>query len=67
MGGKFRRSSNEFRFAFVNLDLLEFHLGKFVRLTKKKKSPRVNHVWLIPLQLRHVQTKQNIREKVKGK
>lgn len=37
MGGKFRRSSNEFRFAFVNLDLLDFHLDKFVRLTKKKK------------------------------
>lgn len=67
MGGKFRSSSNEFRFAFVNLDLLEFHLGKFVRLAKKKKSPRVNHVWLIPLQLRHVQTKQNIGEKEKGK
>ena len=36
MGGKFRRSSNEFCLAFVNLDLLEFHLGKFVVFHEKE-------------------------------
>lgn len=68
MEGKFRRSSNEFCLAFVNLDLLEFHLGKFVVFHEKEdtspgKSRMINFAVNYGIQTRRLYRKKKMNKR----